>query len=336
MPARRREGASRPRATLDQSGCEILRQLAEEDAAAVLAAARSAAGERARAILEEALVEELLSAVGRSAQGTGDDSGWAWWAYCVVRATQADELAAGLSGVEPGTPVEAVAEGELAVLVSRVPLAEYGDDRLREHLEDLAWLERTARAHEAVQQAVLALQALVPLRLCTLFRESDRIRRALRENAEVFSRNLAGLDGVKEWGMKVFFYPGAVSGAVELVGTEAAEDSGTAYLAGRQQERDRVAQAHAMSQRCIEDVRQAVRGLAIDERINPAQRPEAHGRDAEMILNGAYLVTDVHVDELKDTVSELQARWADHGLIVELTGPWPPYNFVSEAAGMFS
>ena len=48
--------------------------------------------------------------------------------------------------------MEALVEGDLAALLSPVPLAEYGDERLREHLEDISWLERTARAHEAVRR----------------------------------------------------------------------------------------------------------------------------------------------------------------------------------------
>ena len=46
-----------------------------------------------------------------------------------------------------------------------------------------------------------------------------------------------------------------------------------------------------------------------------------------MLLNGAYLV--VREDTvLKGAVQELAERYGDRGVTYELTGPWPPYNFV--------
>lgn len=340
MAARNQGKVSRDRPAVDRAGREFLRQLALQDAPVVIADARAAARERAREILEDALVEELLNAVGRGDRpAAGLESTSAWWAYGIVAAGEADDAAAGLMGVEPGAAVEAVAEGDLAMLVSRVPLAEYGDAALREHLEDIAWLERTARAHEAVQQAVLDRQTLVPLRLCTIYRDLDRIHHALKENGQVFSRNLAALAGAKEWGVKVFLDPRSMTaeGAPEDAGSAGdSGDSGVAYLANRQRERDRADQADELCRTCVEDVQRAVVAVSIGERINPVQRPEAHGRDAEMILNGAYLVEDELAGELGATISRLQEHWTQQGLLVELTGPWPPYNFVSESAGMFS
>lgn len=355
MAARRQNPSTSGRPQVDRTTRRILRRVAQGDAPDVLAAARAAAREQAAAILEETLVEELLSAVGRDRPAVPDaqtavtatappavserETGSAWWAYCVVAAEQASELVVGLRGVEPGSPVEAVREGDLAVLVSEVPVSEYGDEQLRGHLEDIAWLERTARAHEAVQEAVLSHEALVPLRLCTIYRDAERVREALRQNSEVFSRNLTALAGAKEWGVKVFLdpsraVPDSPDGSRQTESSSRGQ-SGTAYLAGRQREREHAAQTDELAEQCVEEVRRAVGALSIGERVNPVQPPEAHGRNAEMIYNGANLVADGRAAELRAAVSALQSSWEGRGLLVELTGPWPPYNFVSESAGMF-
>jgi hypothetical protein len=91
-----------------------------------------------------------------------------------------------------------------------------------------------------------------------------------------------------------------------------------------------------MCQECVEEVHAAIAEIARQARLNPVQRPEAHGREAEMLLNGAYLVEAERVGEFSQSVSQLQARWSPRGFAVELTGPWPPYNFVTESAGMIS
>src|SRR5207302_5808179 len=75
--------------------------------------------------------------------------GQALWAYCVVGADDVAGLPA-LDGVEAGSRGEAIVDGDLAALVSAVPRPDYDDESLREHLNDLTWVERTARAHERV------------------------------------------------------------------------------------------------------------------------------------------------------------------------------------------
>lgn len=50
-----------------------------------------------------------------------------------------------------------------------------------------------------------------------------------------------------------------------------------------------------------------------------------------MLLNGVYLVASERAPELHETVRALQSEWETHGFVIELTGPWPAYNFASEA-----
>jgi hypothetical protein len=313
----------------------VLSELARTDAPEVLEEARAGARARARALLEDALVAEILRAVPpRPAAVAGNQTGEAWWVYGVVSSVGASDIATGLAGVEPGSAVEALEEGELAALASRVPLSEYGDDQLRLHLEDIEWLERTARAHEAVQERVLRRTDLVPLRLCTLYRDQDALRRVLRENAELFAENLALVQGCAEWGLKVFV--DRVCQQADARAPSTPSSSGTDYLTGRQRERDLAAARDELLTRCAQEVHAAAAALARLERVNPVQHPEAHGRQAEMVLNGAYLLQRGQMAALQTRVDELNREWAPEGVIIELTGPWPPYNFVSESAGMMS
>ena len=47
-----------------------------------------------------------------------------------------------------------------------------------------------------------------------------------------------------------------------------------------------------------------------------------------MLLNGAYLVETADVERLRERVAELQDRHRALGARLELSGPFPPYNFV--------
>jgi hypothetical protein len=243
-------------------------------------------------------------------------------------------VASRLEGLEPGSIVEAVCDGQLGALVSCVPLREYGDERLREHLEDLEWVERTARRHEAVLEAALEQTSIVPLRLCTLYRERDAVRRLLHEHEQAFRDGLARIEGSVEWGVKLFAdTDGSVS---EPLPEPAGETRGAAYLHRRQHERALAEKATEVRARCVDVVHQHLAALSRASAINPPQRPEVHGRESTMLLNGAYLVERKRRAELEQAVAGLREEWAPLGFQIELTGPWPPYNFVSGHGGVIS
>ena len=236
--------------------------------------------------------------------------GTAWWVYCV--------LAAG----DPVPPdVEVVTSGDLAALVKEVPLAEFNDEALREHLEDLAWVEQVARAHEAVLESAMALTTIVPLRLCTICLTPERVAALLDEQRGALRESLERLRGRTEWGVKVF---------AEHRRFAAPQDAeGGAYLERKRRARDAREDAQRAATECAQRVHDAVERHAIATRVNPPQHAEAHGRDADMLLNAAYLVEEDRSAELHELVAALAAEHGPQGFVVELTGPWPPYNFVT-------
>ena len=67
---------------------------------------------------------------------------------------------------------------------------------------------------------------------------------------------------------------------------------------------------------------------------NPLHPRELSGYEDEMVLNGVYLVPDAATRRFSTLVDGLDERYAASGLRFELTGPWPPYNFVSPPEDM--
>ena len=128
---------------------------------------------------------------GRAAEAPGD----ALWAYCVARA--GEPVPADAPGVDAGGAGRARRDGDLAALVSRVPLAEFGAEPLRRNLNDLAWLERVARAHEAVLERALAARTIVPLRLCTIYASEDGGAACSTSERDALARALEALAGAR-------------------------------------------------------------------------------------------------------------------------------------------
>jgi hypothetical protein len=337
----------------DDAARRALRELAAADASGLLERARARALARAERVIEDLLVEDLLAAatapVASAPPGPPEPDPrptlpstseprhghHLWWTYCILREADAIGVIDGLEGLEPGTRVEAVCDGGLAALVSPVPAAEYGDQRLREHLEDLAWVEHTARRHEALLDVALREATIVPLRLCTLYLDHEGVRRLLGEHRDALMEGLRRVDGCVEWGVKVFGEPRA-SHRQSVPEVGGSESRGAAYLLHRQHERALAERASEVHARCVEVVHQRISTLSRSARSNPPQRPEVHGRQLTMLLNGAYLVERGRTEEIRAAARALEEEWGPLGFTIELTGPWPPYNFVSGAAGVMS
>jgi gas vesicle protein GvpL/GvpF len=265
--------------------------------------------------------------------GVEEPAGDGLWAYCVTHA--GEPAAAGVAGLDGGV-VEQVRARGLAALVSRVPLAEFGAGPLRENLNDLDWLERVARAHEAVLDRALADSTIVPLRLCTIYESEDSVREMLEREHDSLARALDTLAGRQEWGVKLLAQEERLAEEARSRSAEAAalEDElgartgGGAYMLRRRLERQVREAVDALGAQLAEQVHAQLQDWATDAVVLPAQNPELSGHEGRMLLNGAYLVEVERVDGLRALVAELEERHRGLGARIQLTGPWPPYNFI--------
>jgi hypothetical protein len=337
----------------------LLERLAGEDAAGLLEEARTAARDRVRAQLTDELAQRMLDRIAgehTAAGGDGERTARAAvepaettstaertgavgvYVYAVIAPDAgAVDLAGGIRDA-PVRIVESEPDG-LRALVSDVPLDEFGDDALKRNLNDLSWVSATAVAHEAVVEAAMRDATLVPMRMCTIFLDDDAVRDMLRREAAPLGDALARLRGAQEWGLKVIVdreaFAAAIAAAGETPGpTHGGIGEGAGYFAALRL--DRVAReevAAALDQRARE-IHESIAALSIDSRLRPPSNRELGGYEGDMVLNGAYLVAAARTDELRARAASLAEGHGADGITVELTGPWPPYNFSTLAGGL--
>jgi hypothetical protein len=258
------------------------------------------------------------------------------YVYCVVPSGEHPSLDA-LAGVDPDFDVEVLTHAGLSALVSRVRLEEFGAEALKRNLEDLAWVERTARAHDAVLARALAVDALVPFRLCTIFTDEAHVRDMLEREREPLLKALERLRGHAEWSVKVLadrrkLEAAARERAPALAATSAdveGEAPGRAFFARKKQDQALREEARAMAEAAADEVHARLRGEAAAATLLPPQHPELSRRSGEMLLNGAYLVRRSRGADFAAVARELGERHRGIGLEVESSGPWAPYNFVA-------
>lgn len=327
-------------------------ELAASDVADVLTEARIEARARVRAMLTDALADSMLERLHDQlaeparrvppapapsprlapspprAKPSGEH---AWYLYGVVAADT--RLTGALPGVDPAHQVTMLTEGALAAVASQVPLEEFGEARLREHLADMIWVETIARAHEAVLDGVQEQATVIPMRMCTVYRTEGGIREMLSRESEPLHDAIDRLDGKAEWGLKVFTDFARAGDGIHNVDAGAGEGSGAAYMERIRTERELRERAMEVAEAAAAEIHDRLSAVAGDAQTIPLQRPEVSGHGGDMILNGVYLVADDAAPAFYEAAEALRSEFEIHGIELTLTGPWPAYNFVQGTIG---
>ncbi|MER5695893.1 GvpL/GvpF family gas vesicle protein [Streptomyces mirabilis] len=251
------------------------------------------------------------------------------YAYAVVRSAEGlREATVPLRGVadSPVSLVTDTGDDQLGLVVSHVPGQDFQEDTLKQHLEDLEWLEAVARAHHGVIEALGEHTTVLPLRLATVYLDDDRAREVLEAGRTMFAERLARLSEHVEWGVKIYVEPSAAPAAPAVPTADL--PPGRAYLRNRRQQqslRDTVYQA---AQQAAERVETAGRKHASDRvrhRVQQGLLADAGGAVGENVVNDAYLVPLKRCDDFLADVTH--AADGLDGVRVEATGPWAPYSF---------
>jgi len=263
------------------------------------------------------------------------------YTYCVIDGAQ---VPASRAGVDEQHCTSVLRDGELAAVVSEVPLSEFSEQALKERLEDLTFLEHTARAHDEVAFDAHAIDAACPLPMCTIFAGPDSVRDMLARDRERLRSALERIRGHDEWSVKLLAdrrniaagsQQSAVGSQRSAVGSQpsAAKSSspGHAFF-----ERKRAQRAHERSvgAALIDTASELHRTLAThaaeSRRLKPQNRAIS-GHQGEMTLNATYLVARERWESFAGCVESFAASHAERALNVALSGPFAPYNFVGSS-----
>ncbi|MEU7165514.1 GvpL/GvpF family gas vesicle protein [Streptomyces morookaense] len=234
-----------------------------------------------------------------------------------------------------GEPVELVRHLDLVGVAGRVPAADFDEEPLHRHLEDLDWLATVAHRHQAVIEAASSAAAtgVLPLRLATVYRDEESLRRMFLARHEALTAALGRLDGTVEWGVKVYTLPGPAKEERTTPAPSASGGVGRAYLRRRGAERRADEHRARQADDAVRQIHTALAASAEDTHLHAPQNSRLSTHPGHNLLNASYLVRRDDDSAFTAEVRAQVERAPAWGLMVELTGPWVPYSFAATTTG---
>jgi Gas vesicle synthesis protein GvpL/GvpF len=214
----------------------------------------------------------------------------------------------------------------LAAIVSLLPVEGFGVADWERNATNVGWLEPVARQHHQVLQYVAMTAAVVPLRLPSLYGDLESLTGTLRESNDLLERDLRRIAGKVEWAVKVYRTAEAQSSAVSPPST-----SGRDYLLARSRDLSARSSAQEQLREQVREIHVALDQVCAESVRNQPQDAVLSGRTEQMLLNGAYLVGRADQARFLELVGEIADNSSTKGLSVEVSGPWPAYNFTGDA-----
>ena len=262
----------------------------------------------------------------------------AYYVYCVAQSIPAAEIVGELRppSIEDGTSLELINSKELTAVVSPVPLSSYGEEALAQRLSDAAWMAIRAMRHEQVVEHFAKRTSVVPLRFGTIYLDRSGVEGMLIDKREQLTSIIQRLKDREEWGVNVYSDRAILLDNITSVSprlremTEAAKNAppGQSYLMLKKIEALRADETKAEVARAADEVETKLKDQSDDSvrlRILKVETTE-HG---ELKAKFAFLVPRSSFEDFRNAAEQLAEQMEASGIRIELTGPWPPYNFAN-------
>jgi hypothetical protein len=260
----------------------------------------------------------------------------AYYVYCIAENAAAAQLPVESlpAAIEEDSKLEWISVNTLAALASKVPRAMYSEANLAEQLTDATWTAIRAMRHETVVEFVARRATVIPLRLGTIYLERSGVEQMLTDKSRELESIIEQLRGREEWGVNVYCDRAVLLSSITSVSpvlrdlVQRAEQAppGQSYLMQKKIETLKVDEARAAVNRIVDQIEQTLKSQTDDARRLRILKVETteHG---ELKAKFAFLVKRAAFEEFRDAAERLAQEHQPAGVRLELTGPWPVYNF---------
>jgi hypothetical protein len=248
------------------------------------------------------------------------------YVYAITR----DAVTPDCDAIDGSRHFAAVSASGISAVYSPVSSDEFSQEVIDRRAGDLEWLGAVGYRHQAVVADLMKQTAIVPLRAFTMFSSESSLHAYLAEHAAELRKVLERLDGKQEWTLRLEFDPQRWSESlvhrVELLRQLASEietaSTGKAFLLRKKLEDERKRASREAEQQVVAEIeREVLERLACDTVAETRQQRDGAFPQINVLINRD------EESRLQELHASLLDRYANDGVTLAITGPWPPYTF---------
>lgn len=244
-----------------------------------------------------------------------------------------------IKGIDDAGKINFLHYKDIEAVFSEVELKEFSSKEIRRKaIEDLEWIKNKAVIHEKVIEAAMKdfNVSIIPMKFGTIFKTKESLRVSLKENYSKFKKLLEKLREKEEWALKAYadttILASTIKSSSSIFQKKMKEASflpaGKNYFLEKEIEETAFSEAQETLSNYPPIFLKALGPLAEEVKENKVLDKILTQKNEPMIFNGAFLIKKGKKQEFLQGVQKLDGQFKERGLTLEVSGPWPPYNFV--------
>lgn len=258
-----------------------------------------------------------------------------FYVYCIISEDGPKKFV--IRGIDNKSEVFVLGYKDLGAVVSMINLSDFGENELKKKLNDLKWTKKAVLNHQKVINKVMDGRTVLPMKFGVIYKTRDQIQNVLGKNYYKFKNLLKSLAGKKEWGVKVYYSQSESNRKIQINGSSI------------KKLKEKIKKSPEGIKFFLQKKIEAIEELALEKEMNEYSKTflkklerssaryvlneilskELTGKQEEMIINAAYLVDNKNFLKFEKELADLKDKYSKNGFLFELSGPWPPYNFVN-------
>jgi hypothetical protein len=220
----------------------------------------------------------------------------------------------------------------ITAVLKRTSLRDFCGESAERKLEDPSWVLPEILRHEKVVEKVMACSPVIPARFGTIFSSLAKVEELIRLNRDVVSNFFEQTAGMSEWAVKGVLDRKLAANIVRSSLMEKEKTNISSLPPGKR---------YFQEKRILMGVDSGVREWIRESSWSILRDLQGHSsrfcelntlvhelvKEVEVVFNWAFLVAHDSLSGFHDQVLETNHGFANQGLTVEVSGPWPPYSF---------
>lgn len=238
-----------------------------------------------------------------------------------------------MTGIDNVNKLEAISLDNLSAVVSQVPLEEFGEDTLKENIQDVKWLEKHIRTYDEITRLLFEQTTFIPVRFGTIYLNKERVKQGISSYKEQVIKLIDKLKGKMELGVKFLLDHKKLQEVLSTNDLEAAdlsskiqcETPGKAHFLKKKLEVLLEKKSNDWSSDISHNLLNSLKGISNDIQLLSLQPREGTHK---MFLNVACLLPQDKLNWFKEMLQNIISQEKFNCINCEIVGPWPPYSFV--------